>query len=222
MRFGIELFNSVDGSCRLMAVAGWLRFVCSNGLIIGADLIQLRQQHRQQLEVEEIGRLVGEAIDSAQGDRDRFVRWMSTRVEETALVPWVDEEVRSLWGVKAAVRVLGIATGGWDVEPLGAIIDRRPSVIRTNRLGDVRVPGIDAPVGTLFGVSQVLSWIAGQRAEISEDLQWRSQVHISRQNWTRNRISTSLKHPEHPVQQYVGYRFPSRQNVPNNLAQFAR
>lgn len=177
MRFRIELFNSVDGSCRLMAVAGWLRFVCSNGLIIGTALIQLRQQHRQQLEVEEIGRLVGEAIDSAQSDRDRFVRWMSTRVEETALVPWVDKEVRSLWGVKAAVRVLGIATEGWDVEPVGAIIDRRPSEIRTNRLGDVRVPGIDAPVGTLFGVSQVLSWIAGQRAEISEDLQWRSQVH---------------------------------------------
>jgi len=34
-----------------------------------------------------------------------------------------------------------------------------------------------APVRNLFGVSQVLSWIAGQRAEISEDLEWRSQVH---------------------------------------------
>jgi hypothetical protein len=31
--------------------------------------------------------------------------------------------------------------------------------------------------GTLFGVSQVLSWTARQRAETSEDLQWRSQVH---------------------------------------------
>jgi hypothetical protein len=137
MRFRIELFNSVDGSCRLMAVAGWLRFVCSNGLIIGTALIQLRQQHRQQLEVEEIGRLVGEAIKSAQNDRDRFAHWMSTRLEESALVPWVDEEVRSLWGVRAAVRVLGIATEGWDVEPLGARIDRTPSEIRTNRVGEV-------------------------------------------------------------------------------------
>ncbi len=38
------------------------------------------------------------------------------------------------------------------------------------------VPGVDWPVGNLFGVSQVLSWIAGQRREISEDLEWRSQV----------------------------------------------
>jgi len=35
---------------------------------------------------------------------------------------------------------------------------------------------LDAPVSNLFGVSQVLSWIVGQRREISEDLQWRSQV----------------------------------------------
>ena len=64
MRFRIEVFNSVDGSCRLMAIAGWLRFVCLNGLIIGTALMQLQQQHRQQLEVEELGRRVGEAIDS--------------------------------------------------------------------------------------------------------------------------------------------------------------
>jgi hypothetical protein len=176
MRFRIELFNSVDGSCRLMAVAGWLRFVCSNGLIIGTALIQLRQQHRQQLELDEIGRLVGEAIESAQSDRDRFAHWMSTRVEESALVPWIDEAVRPLWGVKAAVRVLGIATEGWDVEPVGAITNRRTSEIRTNRVSQVPVPGIEAPVGNLFGISQVLSWIAGQRGEIGEDFEWRSQV----------------------------------------------
>jgi hypothetical protein len=49
MRFRIEVFNSVDGSCRLMAIAGWLRFVCTNGLIIGEALMQL-QQHRVYLE----------------------------------------------------------------------------------------------------------------------------------------------------------------------------
>jgi hypothetical protein len=174
MRFRIEVFNSVDGSCRLMAIAGWLRFVCTNGLIIGTALMQLQQQHRQQLEVEELGRRIGEAIESTWSDKAKFERWMSIRVEKSVLVAWIDQEVRSLWGVKAAVRVLGIATGGWDVEPVGAMTNRRPSEIRTNRTK--AVPGVDAPVSNLFGVSQVLSWIAGQRGEISEDLQWRSQV----------------------------------------------
>jgi hypothetical protein len=174
MRFRIEVFNSVDGSCRLMAIAGWLRFVCTNGLIIGTAIMQLRQQHRQQLEVEELGRRVGEAIESIGKDKASFERWKTTKVETGVLVPWVDDEVCALWGVKAAVRVLGIASMGWDVEPIGAIKNRRPSQIKTNRT--IAVPGVDAPVNNLFGVSQVLSWLAGQRAEIAEDLEWRSQV----------------------------------------------
>ena len=177
MRFRIEVFNSVDGSCRLMVVAGWLRFVCTNGLIIGTALLQLQQQHRQQLEIDDLGRRVGQAIQSAQSDKAIFAEWMSTSVDESALVRWIDDEVHSAWGVKAAVRVLGIAANGWDVEPVGAMANRKPSEIRTNRVNEERVPGIDAPVGNLFGVSQVLSWVAGQRGEISEDLEWRSQVH---------------------------------------------
>jgi len=174
MRFRIEVFNSVDGSCRLMAIAGWLRFVCTNGLIIGAALMQLQQQHRQQLEVEELARQIGEAIESTWSDKAKFERWMSVGVEKSVLVPWIDEEVCALWGMKAAVRVLGITTDGWDVKPVGDMRNRRPSQIKTNRIS--QVPGVDAPVRSLFGVSQVLSWIAGQRGDISEDLQWRSQV----------------------------------------------
>jgi len=174
MRFRIEVFNSVDGSCRLMAIAGWLRFVCTNGLIIGAALMQLQQQHRQQLEIEEVGRRVGEAIESTWTDKARLERWMSAGIERSVLVSWIDEEVCALWGVKAAVRVLGIATDGWDVELVGAVTNRRPSEVRTKRIS--AVPGVDAPVSNLFALSQVLSWVAGQRAEIAENLEWRSQV----------------------------------------------
>jgi len=174
IRFRIEVFNSVDGSCRLMAIAGWLRFVCTNGLIIGTALMQLQQQHRQQLEVDDLGRQVREAIESTWSDKEKFRHWMSTGVRMNVLVAWIDDEVRELWGVKAAVRALGIATHGWDVEPVGAVTKRKPSEIRTAKIS--LVPGVDAPVSNLFGVSQVLSWIAGQRAEISEDFQWRSQV----------------------------------------------
>jgi hypothetical protein len=55
------------------------------------------------------------------------------------------------------------------------VANQKPSEIKTHRIS--AVPGVDAPVSNLFGISQVLSWIAGQRAELSEDLAWRSQVH---------------------------------------------
>jgi len=108
---------------------------------------------------------------------------MSAGVDRSVLVSWIDGEVRALWGVKAAVRVLGIATDGWDVEPVGDVTNRKPSAIRTNRIS--AVPGVDAPVSNLFGVSQVLSWIAGQRAEIAEDFEWRSQVQDLMEKLTR-------------------------------------
>ena len=99
---------------------------------------------------------------------------MSAGVETNALVSWIDEQVCALWGMKAAVKVLGIATHGWDVDPVGAVTNRKPSEIRTTRIRVV--PGVDAPVGNLFGVSQVLSWVASQRREVSDGLEWRSQV----------------------------------------------
>jgi hypothetical protein len=158
-----------------MAIAGWLRFVCKNGLIIGDALMQLQRQYRQQLEVEELTKRIGEAIESTGSEKAIFERWMSAEVETSVLVAWIDEQVRECWGVKAVVRVLGIATDGWDVEAVGAITNRKPSEIRTKKTS--AVPGVDVPVRNLFGIGQILSWIAGQRGEIGEDLEWRSQVH---------------------------------------------
>ena len=183
MRFRIEVFNSVDGSCRLMAVAGWLRLVCSNGLIVGTALLQLQQQHRQQLQVDELGRLVREVIQTTRNDKDTFRSWISTSVNREALVRWTDEDVYKQWGIKAAVRVLGIATSGCDVEPVGNVRNRRPSEIETRTIR--RVPGLNGPVNHVFGISQVLSWVAGQRSEIAEDFQWRSQVQDLMEKLTR-------------------------------------
>jgi hypothetical protein len=97
---------------------------------------------------------------------------MSTRVDENVLVSWADEEVRSLWGVKAAVRILGIATDGGDVEPVGDLRNRRPSDIKATRVSEKSpFPAYMRRYVICFGVSQILSWIAGQPGEISEDLE---------------------------------------------------
>jgi hypothetical protein len=174
MRFRIEIFNSVEGSCRLMAVAGWLRFVCYNGLVLGKALLQLRQQHRQQLEIEELGRLFRDALQSASEDQDTIAHWRSTMITSDALTEWSDKAVFEKWGIKGAVRVLAIARTGWDVEPKGDLRDRRPSDVATAKT--TKVPGIDPPVADAFGVSQALTWVAGQRSELQKDLEWRSQV----------------------------------------------
>ena len=69
--------------------------------------------------------------------------------------------------------MLGITRTGYNVEATGDL-RRPPSEINTKHLGTV--PGIRGPVENVFGISQVLSWIAGGRAETAENLEWRSKV----------------------------------------------
>lgn len=174
VRFRIEIFNSVEGSCRLMAVAGWLRFVCYNGLILGEAVAQVRKQHRQQLQIEELGRSFREALQAADGDKRTMAEWQSTRVEAAALAAWVDEDVFEKWGLKGAARVLAISESGWDAELKGDLKNKRPSDVEMEKT--IQVPGIDPPVENAFGASQALTWVAGQRMELQEDLEWRSHV----------------------------------------------
>jgi hypothetical protein len=174
LRFRIEIFNSVEGSYRLTAVAGWLRLVCSNGLMLGTALIHLRQQHRQQLQIEELGKLLRGAIQLVERDRETVKRWIFESIDPRIVNTWVDEDVLKAWGMKAAVRVLGLLSEGCDVEPAGELKGRKPSEIGTRQVRPV--PGIHGSAKHLFEVSQALSWLAGQRSELSEDLEWRAQV----------------------------------------------
>jgi hypothetical protein len=54
MRFQIKCYNSVDGSARLMLVAGWLRFVCQNGLVTGRSMVNVRERHTGRLDISRI------------------------------------------------------------------------------------------------------------------------------------------------------------------------
>jgi hypothetical protein len=174
MRFRIEVFNSVEGSYRLTAVAGWLRLVCSNGLIIGTALMELRQQHRQQLQVEDLARLLRSAIEFVAEDKATVEGWIAINIDTMAVHQWADEDVRKQWNVKAAVRTLGLVVDGYDVEIVGDLKNLKPSQIERRQVGPV--PGVEGPAKNLFAVSQALSWLAGQRSELAEDFEWRGQV----------------------------------------------
>lgn len=136
--------------------------------------MQLRQQHRQQLQIEELGRLLREALQSVDADHETIANWREQVVSEEMIVEWADEDVRQKWGIKGAVRVLAVVGTGWDAELRGDLKNKRPSEIATDRT--VEVPGILPPVADAFGISQALTWIAGQRTDVQDDLEWRSQV----------------------------------------------
>ena len=174
MRLRFECLNSVDGSMRFAAVLGWLRFVCSNGLVIGATLANLWELHRKQLSVSDVGVLLKQALRSVKKDRATYKRWLDTKVRPDTLSRWVDGPLKKLWGTKAATRVLHISRSGRDVILVGDPKKAPPSKIEVETHSPV--PGSLVPARDAFSVSQALSWIAGQRHDLAEQLEWRAEI----------------------------------------------
>ncbi len=50
LRLRLECFNSVDGSSRLVILFGWYRLVCSNGMVIGETVTELRDIHNKYMQ----------------------------------------------------------------------------------------------------------------------------------------------------------------------------
>jgi hypothetical protein len=70
--------------------------------------------------------------------------------------------------------VLRAIDEGRNAEPKGDLRNKRPSDVATDKT--IEVPGIDPPVANAFEASQALTGVVGQRTELEEDLEWRSQV----------------------------------------------
>ena len=81
-----------------------------------------------------------------------------------------DSGVRS----KAATRVYHIIRTGRDVKIVPFAKKTSPSNKET-RTGNP-VPGSSAPAKNLYAVSQALTWIAGQRHDLEEQLAWQRDV----------------------------------------------
>ena len=174
MALTFECFNSVDGTVPLFAVVGWLRFVCSNGLVVGTVAARVRQKHSPPLAIDEISGVLAEGTESAIADQKIFGQWGSTKVPANDLQKWVDGPVADAWGPLAAARVHGIATTGLDGKPTPP---RKSAGPHTWSLLDGRpVPGTSAPCHDAYQLMQVLSWVASRRRNVARRLQWRGQI----------------------------------------------
>lgn len=174
MAMRLECFNSVDGSTRFRALMGWFRFVCSNGLVVGVTQSDIRRRHIGDLNPGDVGRVLAAGLKRAEGERENFRKWRERLVAEGRLKAWIEKPLREAWGFKAATRAYHIAQTGYDVEIVGQYKDRRPTTIETKQT--VRVPGCEKSCGNLFDVSQILAWLAKERRDVQEQLEWREEI----------------------------------------------
>jgi hypothetical protein len=174
MGLRLECFNSVDGSMKFMAVIGWLRFVCANGMVIGVADSYYRRRHGKYMEIKDIATVLHEGIASATRERSVFGQWTRKKVSEEGLADWVDNCLAKKWGVKAAARTWHIRRVGRDVtfaDQFGKGSPTEKSVVMGGK-----VPGAVLPGDNVYAVSQALSWLAKERWDIREQLEWKQQI----------------------------------------------
>ncbi len=72
----------------------------------------------------------------------------------------------------AAARVSGVAASGYDGTPAHKRVAPHAQKL-TDR---VRVQGTTAPCEDACELAQVLAWVAARRADVTQRLQWRSEI----------------------------------------------
>jgi hypothetical protein len=174
IRLRLECVNSVDGSSRLVILLSWLRVVCSNGMVIRETKTELRDIHNERLNLEKIPSVVSDSMQVVENDLRRLKGWERAAVNAEGIESWVNTTLAKAWGKKAACRVYHICTSGHDVELADQFAGGEPTekpVVQTRR-----VPGAPASAKNLFDVSQALSWVATQRNNTEERLDWQTAI----------------------------------------------
>lgn len=170
----LECFNAVNASGRLVVLLGWLRLVCSNGLVIGETKAALQDVHNKHMDLEKIPGIVAEGLGYVKKDLERIARWERQRINRERFMPWVNNTLAEAWNKKAACRVFHICKSGVDVEiadnfASGEATEKPVKVLRT-------VPRAPSKATNLYDVSQALSWVATDRRNPEEKLDWQSAI----------------------------------------------
>lgn len=174
MALRLECINSVDGSTRFRALMGWFRLVCSNGLIIGVTRSDMRRRHVGNFQIQDIGKVLASGLDESEAEKRNFEKWRKTPSTLRRLAPWTEDALRKCWGFKAATRAYHIARTGADVEIIGQFKGNTPTTIAVHAMKPV--PGAPRESRTLYDVAQILAWLAKERRDLQEQLEWREQI----------------------------------------------
>lgn len=174
MEVRLECLNSVDGSTRFRAEMGWFRLVCSNGLGFHVTTTEADRRHVGNLQRASISDVLNNGLRDYRNERDNVQRWVKTKVSLTSIGEWADSVVHSTWGFKAATRAFHIAHSGRDANIRGPFKGRKPT--NADASPTRPVPGSAGEAGNLFDVSQILAWLAKERRDLQEQVEWRAQI----------------------------------------------
>jgi hypothetical protein len=143
-------------------------------MIIGVTRADIRRRHAGDMRIDDIADVLASGIKESGSEKQNFLRWRRSPVSMDRIARWCDDPLRKRWGFKAAARAYHIARSGADVDIVGPYKDSAPSTIAVCFAH--RVPGAPNESSNLFDISQNLAWLAKERRDIQEQLEWREQI----------------------------------------------
>ena len=148
LKLRLECFNSVDGSSRLVILFGWFRFICSNGMVIGKTISELRDIHNPNMDLTKINSIISEAMHQVHSDKKMMSRWENSQFNSNYLANWIDTIVSKKWGKIAAFRVFHICSSGYDAkyaDPFEAEEPSRKSMIQLEKVPGAQTKANEGP-----------------------------------------------------------------------------
>ena len=155
--------NSVDGQRSLRLRLGWLRLVCSNGMVVGVSLASCRRAHRRGLGLEKALGNIAMLIDDCRKDAEGVRSWADHPMPLDTIANLANGVVARQWGFSAATRLWHICQTGCDVKTSPPYSGDKPTEQNVRYLG--AVPGAPKQATNVFDVAQALSWIASHERD---------------------------------------------------------
>jgi hypothetical protein len=158
--------NSMDGSAAMRLDLGWLRLVCSNGLVVGRSLGRSRVTHAANSSFDDAFIPIEAGMVTAKSEAETMTQWANTPVDEIAMMAWADRDLSRMWGPVAAARVLHIWRTGLEARNAPPFVKAPAS--RKSLEATTPVPGVPSNPRSLYDLLQILSWVASRRSDFTE------------------------------------------------------
>ena len=175
MVFRLNCTNSVDKSTVLMVECIWFRLVGSNRMMVRGGEGRFAKKHMGSLKPEDVEKFLVRILIGLSQELTQVQNLLQTTVNLDQIRKWVNGILYEEWGLVRAARVWNIITTGWDSEvkyEQKQGVDNKPAECFHKNIK--QVPGVDVMdngIYTLYGITQVLSWIACQNNSINQQLE---------------------------------------------------
>ena len=172
--------NSVDRSAALKVLIKWRRLVCLNGMFANHRDSLRSIHHVTWTRERQVPGFMRARIRKDAAVFDALRRWRKIELEPETVQEWCEARLRkdARWTIADCARLWHIVATGYDgqVTP-PAPGQKGPAPLAAWRVGQEReVPGVRFPIGTLFDLAQILTWITTNQRTVEMQMEGSDDV----------------------------------------------